>query len=543
MNTFEETLAQIVKEKKDCIFVSPHLDDAALSAGGLIEYLSKKVNVTVVTVFTECGTTNSFSAKAFLKQCGYSAKKLFMLRKQEDIAAFKSVNVKTIHLGYKDALWRKKKKINIINKFLQKILPEFGLIYPTYRFHISKGEIAKEDTITIEEIAQDLQEIIKSQKNAVVFCPTGVGKHIDHLVTKQAVELIAKPIYWVDQPYAERESFRTKDFFEFNVNSNTKNKLVSYYKSQILPLFGRLDIPVLHEYFSHIHIVSSTILPKKIGSYKLIQIINPNKNHNQYYFGVYENGNRKAFAKVWYGNIKDRSYYLLKNSINVFTDIESAYKKHPELKTTFLDISFPEHITSLETNNTLTLLMEFVEEQKIDILSDEKLVQLVLRVLNYLETIYKNMDQQNLKTMKRPALYWLLISPLITACAIVKKPRLTVKIIKGMFFYWSSLFTIVTDRSEALVHRDLAQWNIFMNKQNKIYIHDLQLTCITHPLIEKVILCLKLWHNKSLSQKMFYALQSKYFSTEKDMRIFRAYSAFFSIYSLFASIGEYKKAT
>ena len=122
-------IKNIVKNKRNCYFVSPHLDDAALSAGGIISYLAKKTNVEVITVFTECREDkHSLSALSYIKQSGYKsdqAKQLYSLRRKEDLEAFNRLGVEVKHLGFVDALWRRKRNIKMIDKFLGTFLNDF----------------------------------------------------------------------------------------------------------------------------------------------------------------------------------------------------------------------------------------------------------------------------------------------------------------------------------------------------------------------------------------------------------------------------------
>ena len=299
MNNLELFIEEIIRKKRKCIFISPHLDDVALSAGGLISYLAKKVEIKVVTVFTECGNNNSLSAKAFLKQCNYlNGEELFENRRKEDIAAFNSIHVKTTHLGFKDALWRQKIKISFINKFFEKILPEFGLIYPTYRFHITKGSLSQQDEDTISSIAEKLKVIISESKDAVIFCPVGIGNNVDHLVTKKSVEMISEPIYWMDQPYEYRgqKSTSNGNYYSYEFNNNQKIKLISFYKTQVPAVFSKGKIPVLKEEFI-IGKQIETTLPKASENFKLVREIIKDKKPRHFSYGLYFDGKRKAFAK------------------------------------------------------------------------------------------------------------------------------------------------------------------------------------------------------------------------------------------------------
>jgi len=138
----EKIIKEIIKDKKTCYFISPHLDDAAFSSGGLISYLADRTRVVVISVFTEAGRDNhSLSAYEWIKTCGYTkneAKKFYSDRRKEDRQLFSKLGVEIIHLGFLDALWRKKKRMNFIEKFSTLFINEFRYIYPTYKLHISK---------------------------------------------------------------------------------------------------------------------------------------------------------------------------------------------------------------------------------------------------------------------------------------------------------------------------------------------------------------------------------------------------------------------
>src|SRR3990172_2740944 len=93
---FDLIVKKIVKNRLTCFFVSPHLDDAVLSCGGLILFLiDNKVPVKVINVFSEGDDgPYTFSAKVNLILTGYNnAKVLYKERRKEDIAVLKKIGV------------------------------------------------------------------------------------------------------------------------------------------------------------------------------------------------------------------------------------------------------------------------------------------------------------------------------------------------------------------------------------------------------------------------------------------------------------------
>jgi len=247
----EKIIKEIIKDKKTCYFISPHLDDAAFSAGGLISYLAGKTKVVVITAFTEAGNDNhSLSALEWLKICGYKksdVKKFYSDRRYEDRQLFKKLGVEIIHLGFLDALWRKKKNLNLIEKFSTLFINEFRYIYPTYRLHISKGKIRKDDEDNLKILEKKLKEIVGDGEDSVVFCPLGLGKHVDHIVVREAsLNTFPNVIIWEDAPYnlhyqLDRKYIEKNDLKRkvFSKNQAARKKMYPAYKTQFGKLFKK----------------------------------------------------------------------------------------------------------------------------------------------------------------------------------------------------------------------------------------------------------------------------------------------------------------
>ncbi len=255
----EKIIKEIIKTKKVCYFVSPHLDDAALSAGGLISHLARKTKVVVITAFTEAGKDkHSLSAVAYIKQCRYKKEKVqefFEARKKEDRKLFESYTIEIIHLGLLDALWRKKRSLNIIEKFSTLFFNDFRYIYPTHRLHISKGKIFKEDEENLRKLEKKLKGIVGEGNNSVVFCPLGLGRHVDHIMAREAcTNVFPRVIYWEDSPYNLYHELE-KDFIrkmglkrkDFGKNQTVRKSMYPAYKTQFGKLFNGEEFNLLSE--------------------------------------------------------------------------------------------------------------------------------------------------------------------------------------------------------------------------------------------------------------------------------------------------------
>lgn len=264
MINFEKIILNIIENKTPCVFISPHLDDAIFSAGGLILELSGKTSVTIATVFTKAGVPPyTQSAKMHLRHSGYaaaSAEDLISMRKQEDFRACKMAGANFQHLGFTDAMWRKKSIMSLIGKIFGNIFPEINHLYPFYKFNVISGKPTKGDSDTMKEIKDSLISLVSEFGNVVIFCPIGVGNHVDHIITRDVcAEIFPRAIFWTDFPYSLNfkpdYSFISKmslSPFDWTKNLQIKKDLILEYRTQtkdIAPLLNDNLKDVLKETF------------------------------------------------------------------------------------------------------------------------------------------------------------------------------------------------------------------------------------------------------------------------------------------------------
>lgn len=238
---------QILKNKRIYI-ISPHQDDAVLSCGGLMAQLSGKADITVVNLFTN-GNKGPYtlSAKRFLNMLKEpDAVRLFEKRKLEDKTVLTKLKAKIINLDLEDAMFRRK-NVSVIGK----IVPEFDHVYPTYRWHFSKG-ISKID-YALADVEERLKKIVKSDD--IVLAPYGIGGHVDHMIARRVCEKNFKSvILYSDFPYNVRTSYfgtkgRNFDRFILKPDLSAKEKLVKMYETQFLGLFPDTTLPSHEEIY------------------------------------------------------------------------------------------------------------------------------------------------------------------------------------------------------------------------------------------------------------------------------------------------------
>ena len=213
------------------IYISPHFDDAILSCGGLIWEQTQKG--TPVEIWTVCAGdappgTLSRMAKNIHKEWGtVSAEETVLLRKGEDRVAASCVGAGVFHFNTPDCIYRRS--------------PQGILLYPFEVF--TPWNPLEKDIHT--EIAAALTT--RLQQDDVLVCPLAIGGHIDHMLTRRAVESLRLPLlYYADIPYL---LYRPKSLLSITAGLDTETHMVTAdglrawrngittYRSQITMLF------------------------------------------------------------------------------------------------------------------------------------------------------------------------------------------------------------------------------------------------------------------------------------------------------------------
>ena len=167
------------------IYISPHLDDAALSAGGWIYEQTQLGNlVEIWTMMCGFPPTKELSpyAQFMHNQWGMeSAKEVVSGRRQEDINAAKILGATVHHFDFLDCIYRRDKNGNWIYSDI--------FVEPD----------SQEDDLP-KQIADEISKRLKPTDKLV--CQFGIGKHVDHVTVRRAAELLGKPLLYVaDIPY------------------------------------------------------------------------------------------------------------------------------------------------------------------------------------------------------------------------------------------------------------------------------------------------------------------------------------------------------
>ena len=171
------------------IYISPHLDDAVLSAGGFI-YEQTKAGIPVEIWTMMCGypPPGELTLRAQVEHFQWgtgTAEETIDLRREEDMKAAKIVGAKPVHLDTPDCIYRRGPDGEglYLDIFVQPHPAEAHL----------PGEIAK-------TIARELES------DDQVICQLGIGGHVDHILVRQAAECLKRPLWYAaDVPYVFRQ--------------------------------------------------------------------------------------------------------------------------------------------------------------------------------------------------------------------------------------------------------------------------------------------------------------------------------------------------
>lgn len=176
---------------RPALFISPHLDDAALSCGGLIRRLADEgVSVVIATVCTDDHDGAALSALARQAHRQWDLGETpFQGRRAEDTEACRLLGAQSVHLGMRDAVYR---------------LGEGGRPYDRY---ITACD-ATDATAFLTRADEVLAPLLAENPGALVFCPASVGGHVDHALVRHAVERLCdaeRLVYYAEYPYWSRD--------------------------------------------------------------------------------------------------------------------------------------------------------------------------------------------------------------------------------------------------------------------------------------------------------------------------------------------------
>ena len=251
-----DQLARLIREidgTGSAVVISPHLDDAVLSCGALLGHLALCCPVTVVTAFTAAGPRPwSLPARRQLRAVGLDAEVLFQRRRAEDMSVLTGLGVNAIHLGLRDALFRRVDEVTDEPTWRGR-----RPAYPTFRFDAARGRVASSDAGLPAQIGSGISRALQGSEISVLFAPLGIGRHVDHLIARRATRYLAcRTVYYSDFPYSETAA-PDADFVQSAalapypwISGRAENaKRIAGYRTQFDGLFPHGTVPTRPEIY------------------------------------------------------------------------------------------------------------------------------------------------------------------------------------------------------------------------------------------------------------------------------------------------------
>jgi len=232
------------------IYLSPHLDDAVLSAGGLIHGQTQAgIPVEIWTFMCGYPPEGEYSpiAQMLHRVWGFdSAQEVVRGRRLEDINAAAIVGATTVHFDFLDCIYRR--------------TPSTDSSLPLQEASGTSSEwLYSEISVPPHPADADLPAQIAAaistrlKPDDVLVCQLSVGSHVDHVLVRQAAELLGHPlIYDIDVPYIfykaqelEPKSAGMKESIQLITEAGliSWQKAVLEYRSQIPTLGDVFDTP------------------------------------------------------------------------------------------------------------------------------------------------------------------------------------------------------------------------------------------------------------------------------------------------------------
>jgi LmbE family N-acetylglucosaminyl deacetylase len=171
------------------VYISPHLDDAALSCGGRIwQQAQAGESVLVVTVFAGVRGTNvplspftqELHARWELRTDAPAT------RRKEDAEALAHLEADGAYWPYLDCIYRRVAE---------------GFPYASEEALF--GEVHPAEETLVAELSARMADL-PLEPGGALYAPMGIGHHVDHQIVHRAVSRLERTVvYYEDYPYAE----------------------------------------------------------------------------------------------------------------------------------------------------------------------------------------------------------------------------------------------------------------------------------------------------------------------------------------------------
>ena len=186
----------------DWIYISPHLDDVALSCGGRIwEQRQAGERVEIWTIFAGDAPEGTLSPFADVLHARWQTGREAMAnRRLEDALSCARIHASYRHFPYPDCIYRRVQR-TVEEREEKEEIDHTGEGEFLYTSHQSLfGPIHPVEDSFMERLSLELAQ--KLPQGAELACPLTMGRHVDHRLTRAAMEKLGRPLwYYADFPY------------------------------------------------------------------------------------------------------------------------------------------------------------------------------------------------------------------------------------------------------------------------------------------------------------------------------------------------------
>lgn len=221
------------------IYVSPHLDDAILSCGGILfEQIKMGDQAAIWTVFAGNppeGTLTPFAQS--LHERWKLPDDAAANRRHEDIAACQEIGALPVHFNFPDCIYRR--------------FPNTGLPVIQGEEDLFPNKNPAEVDL-IQMIFEQIETELKGHSNFNLCLPMSIGGHVDHRITRLALEKTEHDLYfYADYPYLLKPECHIQQWllpewqqirFEIsNPGLEHWKSAIAQYQSQLSTFWSSLD--------------------------------------------------------------------------------------------------------------------------------------------------------------------------------------------------------------------------------------------------------------------------------------------------------------
>lgn len=170
------------------IYLSPHLDDVALSCGGQIAQATQRGERVLIVTITAGDPVALVSDYAASLHTRWELVNATEARRQEDLAACAILGADALHWAVPDCIYR---------------VDDQGAPFYASDADIF-GAVAPAEMALVDELATQMRALPPAGR---IVAPLTVGNHVDHQLTRLAAEQAfsrQRLLYYEDYPYAQQ---------------------------------------------------------------------------------------------------------------------------------------------------------------------------------------------------------------------------------------------------------------------------------------------------------------------------------------------------